>query len=69
MRRGSDVGRIPMPAQKSKWAQIFMVLEATRRQARELEERENRQFGFGMLLFLLFISLVSLAIFLVRRIY
>jgi hypothetical protein len=56
-----------MLSQKSKWAQILTTFEAARRSARALEERENLTVRYGMLLFLLFISLLGFVIFLIYQ--
>lgn len=55
-----------MLTQKSKWNEILTAFETARRQARALEERENRRTSYWMLLLLLFISFACFVIFLVR---
>jgi hypothetical protein len=56
-----------MLSQKSKWAEILTTFETARRSARALEERENLTVRYGMLLFLLFVSLLGFVIFLIHR--
>jgi hypothetical protein len=51
----------------SKWNEIFRVFETARRRARALEERENRETNYGVLLLLLLVSLIGFTILVLRK--
>jgi hypothetical protein len=56
-----------MLAPNSKWNEILSVFETARRRARALEERENREANYGVLLLLLLVSLIGFAILVLRK--
>jgi len=56
-----------MLAYKSKWDELRTALSATRKYSRVLEGRKTRDRQYGMLLFLLFLSLFGFLAWLIHR--
>jgi hypothetical protein len=56
-----------MLAYKSKWDELRTALSATRKYSRVLEGRKIRDRQYGMLLFLLFLSLFGFLAWLIHR--
>jgi len=58
-----------MLAQKSKWNDLLSAMHTARRYARTLEERENRDRRYGLLIFLVAICLVGFLLLLAEKLH
>ena len=58
-----------MFSQKSKWHDLLVAMDAARKDARALEERENQDRRYGLLIFLLVIALAGFLLFLAGKLH